>query len=121
MKKVRKEEKQAFEDAKKDDEDSIKLLKDAKDALLAYYIKHGIHEASDSDAFIQGEPKFEQGEYTPEAKFSGKDKRAVQTKGIVSLLANIIEDLKGEIVAAEAAEEAAIEAYEKALKAAEEL
>jgi len=121
MKKVRKDEKQAFEDAKKDDEDAIKLLKKAKDALLAYYKKHDIHGASDSDAFIQGEPKFEQGEYTPEAKFSDKGKRATQTKGITSLLANIIEDLKGEIVAAEAAEKEAIEAYKKALKAAEDL
>merc|ERR1740138_335707 len=54
----RKAEKEAYEAAKKDDEDSVKLLKEAKDALTAFYKKHKLE-------FIQGEPKFDRGDLAP--------------------------------------------------------
>lgn len=119
MKKVREAEKKAFEEAKKDDEDSVALLKTAKEALMAYYEKHDITSAY--EALVQKDPEFDRGDLAPDAKFSGKDKRALQTKSIVSLMGNIIEDLKTEIANEVAAEEEAVKAFEKALTAAEEL
>merc|ERR1712072_765462 len=65
----------AYKQAKSDDEKAISLLEKAKAALAEYYKPKSL---------LQQEP---------ELKLSGKDSAAGQTKGVVSLLDMIIEDL----------------------------
>jgi len=119
MTKERKAAKEAFEEAKKDDEDAVTLLNSAKDALLAFYEKHKLDKAL--SAFIQGEPEFDRGDAAPDAKFSGKGSRAGQTKGINLLLQNIIEGLEDEIRVQTQVEKDAVTSFDKALKTAEAL
>lgn len=119
MTKERKDAKEAFEEAKKDDEDAVVLLNKAKDALLAFYEKHKLDKAL--SAFIQGEPEFDRGDAAPDAKFSGKGSRAGQTKGINLLLQNIIEGLEDEIRVQTQVEKDSVSAFGKALKTAEDL
>jgi len=91
----------AYKQAKSDDEKAISLLEKAKAALAEYY----------KASLLQQEP---------ELKLSGKDNAAGQTKGVVSLLDMIIEDLNAELAEAKAAEEAAQLDYEKMKKAVED-
>lgn len=102
MEKKRTEENDAYKQAKKDDEKAIELLKKAKAALEKYFA---------TNSFLQQEPDF---------KLSGKDSAKVQTKGVLSLLDMIIEDLQGELAEAKAAEEAAQLDYESMKKAVED-
>lgn len=118
MKKIRDEEKDAFEAAKKDDEDAIDLLRQAKTALQAYYKKHQINDAI---ALHIEEPKFDRGDAPPDATFSDKGKRAIQSKSITELLDNIVAGLQDEIEVQTKIEAEAVAYYEKAKKAAEEV
>lgn len=108
-----------FEQAKTDGQAAVKLLNEAKTALLAFYKKHSQDEAL--EAFIQGEPKFDRGDAAPDAKFSGKGSRAGQTKGINVLLQTIIEGLEDEIKVQTKVEADAVTSFNKAKKAAEAL
>jgi len=120
MKKERDAAEKAYDAAKKDDEDAVDLLNQAKDALQAFYKKHNLDEAL--AAFIQGEePKFDRGDAAPDAKFSDKGSRSIQSKGIAELLQNIIEGVEEEMRVQDKVEKDSIAAYEKAKKAAEDL
>lgn len=119
MKAERKAANEAFKEAKKDDEDAIDLLNQAKDALLKFYKKQKLGDALTE--LMQREPKFDRGDAAPDAKFSDKGSRAGQTKGINLLLQNIIEGLEDEVRVQVKFEKEAVEAYKKALKAAEDL
>lgn len=106
-----------FLQAKSDDEKAIDLLEQAKTALAEYHAKHGSLEPA--KMFLQEDPAAEEPAATaPEAKFSKKDHREVESKGIVSLLNMIIEDLHREIENGVKAEEAAQLDFEKRLAAA---
>merc|ERR1711988_1363275 len=118
MKKQREEEKDAFEAGKKDDEDAIKLLRQAKEVLQAYYKEHQINDAL---ALHVDEPKFDTGDKPPDATFSDKGKRAIQSKSITELMDNIADGLEDEIRVQTKIEEEAVAAYEKAKKAAEDV
>merc|ERR1719436_1446189 len=92
----------AFKQGKSEDMKAIELLSQAREALAAYYHEHGIAQGP-----VQGnikalalhqEPVFDISEdQAPEATFSGKDKRKLPAKDIVSLMTMIIEDLHDEI------------------------
>ena len=53
MKKERKEQQETYDEEKKDDQNAIKLLNQAKEALLAFHKKHKLNAALTE--FIQGE------------------------------------------------------------------
>merc|ERR1719146_73411 len=99
MTEERTDENDAFKSAKKDDEDAIALLEQAIEALSAYYKKNKIEMGS-----IQGsvkllqEPEFEVSKWqAPDATFSDKGKRKNESKGIISILTMLKEDLEDEI------------------------
>lgn len=124
MKKQRRQENQAFLQAKAEDQKAIILLKDARDALLQYYNKTtlGPIQGSVKGVFIQAEPFFNISEdQAPDASFSDKHKNKNEAKGIVSLLTMIMEDLNDEIRNDMKAEEAAQLQFESQLKTAEDL
>merc|ERR1712224_272552 len=109
-KKERKDEKDAFEAAKKDDEAAIKLLEKAKDALEKYH--------KDKELLLQ-ETRVTQP--MPDATFTKKDKNKNENKGIVGIMEMLIEDLTLEIENGEKAEKNAIKEFEAAMKAANKL
>jgi hypothetical protein len=120
MEEQRTAENQAFKAAKKDDEDAIALLEEAKAKLSEYYVKNEI-ELGPIQGLIQ-QPEFDVSpDQAPDATFSGKGKRKGESKGIISILTNLIEDLGNEIKLATQEEAAAQLSYEKAMAAATKL
>jgi hypothetical protein len=88
----RKEENTAFKAARSDDASAIELLELAKEKLTAFYKKNKI------PVFIQQGPNFAvSDDQAPDATFSDKGKRSGETKGIVSLMTMLIEELNDEI------------------------
>jgi hypothetical protein len=120
MKEQRTAENQAFLAAKKEDEDAIALLTQAKEALSQYFVKNEV-KLGPMQGLLQ-EPEFEVSkDQAPDATFSGKGVRKGESKGIISILTNLIEDLGGEIRVSTKDEASAQLAFEKALAAAEKL
>jgi len=122
MIKERKDAKEAYDAAKKDDQDAVVLLNQAKDALLEFSKKHKIDAAL--AAFIQGKADPDdvlRGDSAPDAKFSDKGSRGIQTKGISQLLQSIIEGVEDEIRVQDKVEKDSIASFDKAKKAAEDL
>merc|ERR1719379_349715 len=120
MTKVREEENAKFLEAKANDEDAIKILSDAKDALAAWYEKH--KENVEVGLVQKQGPEFEVSEdQAPDATFTAHGNRKGEAKGIVALVSNLVADLEGEIAAAIKAEEAAQLEYEKQMEAAKAL
>mmetsp|Transcript_91766 Transcript_91766/g.186837 ORF Transcript_91766/g.186837 Transcript_91766/m.186837 type:complete len:645 (+) Transcript_91766:3-1937(+) len=126
MKKRREDENQAFLNGKAEDEEAVRLLTSAKEVLASYYVQNNVSMGSLQGSvkgldLLQAEPEFQVSpEDAPEAEFSGKGHRKYESKGILSLLANIIEDLEGEVASAQRAEakaQLAWEAEDKAAKA----
>lgn len=119
MENVRKEENEAFKKAKKDDEDAISLLHDARDALSKFYKDNDIEMGDlQEPAMLQKheEPEFARSkDDAPDVKFSNKGKRKGESKGIISLLSMIAEDLEDEVKNAEKAEDKAQEDFEDRL------
>merc|ERR1719375_1207230 len=119
----------AFLAAKQADEDAVKVLGEAKAALTKYYkdnkIKLGKIQESIKAALVQrqpGSPAFEISEETPpDAVFQKKDHTKQESKGIVSILTMIIEDLGAEIKHGIADEVAAQTAFEQAVSKAKTL
>lgn len=117
MESSRDSENEAFGVAKDDDKKAIDLLEQAKEKLQEYYKKQGVAFAELSeDPSALDDP-----DVAPEAKFSDKGSRKNESKGIVSLLTLIIEDLQEEIKSSIEAEEAAQLDFEKRLQAAKAL
>jgi hypothetical protein len=112
MEDTRKEENDEFKEAKKDDENAIELITDARDALAKFYKEN---------AFLQA-PDFEtSADQAPEFKLSSKGKRKNEASGIVGLMDILIEDLETEIKNGKKAEEESQLEFEKNLKAAKTL
>merc|ERR1719217_1167623 len=122
MEKARTEENQAFKDAKADDEAAIKLLGEAIEALSAYYKDNKIDlgPIQGSVKLLQ-EPEFDQGDKPPDADFQKKGHKKNESKGIISILTMIQEDLQDEIKNGIKNEVAAQAAYEKQVEAANSL
>merc|ERR1719253_1165173 len=88
-----------FQTARKDDMDAIALLNKVKDSLSAFYEKNGVDlgPIQGSVKFLREEPAFDVSkDQAPEAKFSDKGSRKNQSKGAISAIAMIIEDLEAE-------------------------
>jgi len=86
----RKADHEAYQQAKKDDEDAVALLEKARDAMAKYYKENGIK-------MIQ-EPEFARSaDDAPDATLSGKGNNKGAAKTILTLFAYIIEDLHDEL------------------------
>jgi len=115
MTQSREAEHKEFQNAKKDDEDAIALLTRAKDSLSSYYEKNGVK-------FFQKEPVFDVSkDQAPEAKFSDKGSHKLESKGAISALAMIIEDLEDEVKNGVKDEVSAQTDYEKSMDVAKKL
>jgi len=91
MEKQRKEENDEYNVAKTDDKAAIELLQRAKDVLSKYYKENKIE-------MLQAGPDFAVSQdQAPDASFSSKGSRKAESKGIVSLMSMLIEDLEDEI------------------------
>lgn len=129
MEAQRKEEHEEFKVTKKDDEDAIDLLKKAVEVLGEYYEKAGVDmgPVQGSSKLLQ-EPEFAISEdQAPDTTFKEKGHRKNQSKGIISILTMLIEDLESEIkngikdeVAAQAEFEKNVDAAKKLIETLEE-
>jgi len=123
----RKAENAEFLKSKEDDQKVIKLLAKARTVLMKYYKKNDIDlgpiQAGQKDLVLEQEdPEFAiSADQAPEAVFSGKGKRKNETKGIVSIMTMLIEDVADEIKNAMKAEEEAQLAYEEQMATAKKL
>merc|ERR1719265_936819 len=123
MEEQRKEEKAAFLEGKTDDEAAIQLLEAAKNALAAYYKKEKITlgpiQGSVKGLDLVQEPVFRISEdQAPDATFSHKGSRKGESKGAISILTMIIEDLHAEIASGIKAEAKMQTDFEESLAAA---
>merc|ERR1719333_91934 len=100
MEDARKEQHAAFESAKSDDEGAVKLLAAAIEAMSAFYKNNKIDQGEiqgAAQALVQ-EPVFEvSADQAPDASFSSAGKSGGESKGIVSIMTMIKEDLEDEI------------------------
>merc|ERR1719456_741451 len=123
MTEERTDENDAFKSAKKDDEDAIALLEQAIEALSSYYKKNKIEMGpiQGSVKLIQ-EPEFEVSKWqAPDATFKDKGARKNESKGIVSILTMLKEDLEDEIKNGIKDEADSQMEYEKQMAAAKKL
>lgn len=123
MEEQRKEENAAFLEAKSDDEAAIELLEAAKKALGAYYKKEKIElgpiQGSIKGVDLAQQPEFRISEdQAPDATFSHKGSRKGESKGAISILTMIIEDLHAEIASGIKAEAKMQADFEESLAAA---
>merc|ERR1719399_2311310 len=122
----RKEENDAYLQAKKDDEDAIALLEKARDVMADYYKKNGIKmgpiQGNGRGNLLQEEPVFERSaDDAPDATFSSKGNNKNASKNILQLFAYIIEDLYDEISNEKKAEAKSQEEFEEEKATAEKL
>merc|ERR1719405_355048 len=100
MEDARKEQHAAFESAKSDDEGAVKLLAAAIESMSAFYKNNKIDQGEiqgAAQAFVQ-QPVFEvSADQAPDASFSSAGKSGGESKGIVSIMTMIKEDLEDEI------------------------
>merc|ERR1719375_1239296 len=102
MEDARKEQHAAFESAKSDDEGAVKLLAAAIEAMSAFYKNNKIDQGEiqgAAQALVQeGQPTFEvSADQAPDATFTSAGKSGGESKGIVSIMTMIKEDLEDEI------------------------
>merc|ERR1719454_479884 len=100
MEDARKEQHAAFESAKSDDEGAAKLLAAAIESMTAFYKnnKIGMGEIQGAAQALVQEPVFEvSADQAPDASFSSAGKSGGESKGIVSIMTMIKEDLEDEI------------------------
>jgi len=123
----REEENRVFTASKRDDQQAIDILMDARSALTLYFKKNKIDMGKiqgsvKSLALVQAGPDFEvSADQAPEAVFSGKGKRKDESKGIVQIMTMLIEDLNDEIKNDMQAEESAQLKFEKLIDEANAL
>merc|ERR1719321_1307135 len=100
MEDARKEQHAAFESAKSDDEGAVKLLAAAIESMTAFYKNNKIDQGEiqgAAQALLQ-EPVFEvSADQAPDATFTSAGKSGGESKGIVSIMTMIKEDLEDEI------------------------
>merc|ERR1719218_120882 len=100
MEDARKEQHAAFESAKSDDEGAVKLLAAAIESMTAFYKnnKIGMGEIQGAAQALVQEPVFEvSADQAPDASFTSAGKSSGESKGIVSIMTMIKEDLEDEI------------------------
>merc|ERR1719217_1567973 len=102
MEDTRNEEHAAFESAKSDDEGASKLLAAAIESMTAFYknnkIAMGPIQGAAKALVQEDQPTFEvSADQAPDASFSSAGKSSGESKGIVSIMTMIKEDLEDEI------------------------
>mmetsp|Transcript_34094 Transcript_34094/g.79725 ORF Transcript_34094/g.79725 Transcript_34094/m.79725 type:complete len:693 (+) Transcript_34094:129-2207(+) len=100
MKVERAEEHAAFQQAKKDDQAAVDLLQQARAALANYYEENGIPLSLVDKSGAPAPAPAMSAEFVPpppDATFSDKASHGLQSKGIVGIMAMLIEDLNNEI------------------------
>jgi len=121
----RKEENEAYLQAKKDDEDAKALLEKAKEEFTKFYKENGIKMGpiqGSVKGLLQAEPEFERSaDDAPDATFTNKGSNKLEGKGIVSLFDYIIEDLQDELANEKKAEAKSQEEYEAEMATAQKL
>merc|ERR1740117_831809 len=120
----RHEENAEFLHAKAEDEAALALLIQARTVLSSYSKNNNISmgEIQGSVKLIQQGPEFEiSADQAPDADFASSGSRKGESKGIVSIMTMLIEDLNDEISNSMKAEASAQQEYEKMLAAAEQL
>jgi hypothetical protein len=115
MEKQRKEENDEYNVAKTDDQNAIELLERARDVLSKYYKENKIEMLQQGPDFAVSQDQ------APDATFSSKGSRKGESKGIVSLMNMLIEDLEYEIKNGVKDEVAAQLEFEKNLEVAKKL
>jgi len=129
MEDERKAEHEEFQIAKKDDEDAIALLTKTVEVLGAYYKKEKIEMGPIQGSMkLMQEPEFAiDDDNAPEATFKEKGSRKNESKGVISILTMLIEDLTMEIkngikdeVASQAEFEKNVDAAKKLIESLEE-
>merc|ERR1719162_632360 len=125
MESTRIEEHNAFEGAKSDDEQASALLAAAIEAMGAFYknnaIDQGEIQGGAKAALVQA-PEFEVSEdQAPDASFSSAGKSGGESKGIISLMTMIKEDLEDEIKNGVKNEKKTQAGFESSLNAARKL
>merc|ERR1719162_660311 len=125
MEGTRIEEHNAFEGAKSDDEQASALLASAIEAMGAFYknndIDQGEIQGGAKAALVQA-PEFEVSEdQAPDASFSSAGKSGGESKGIISLMTMIKEDLEDEIKNGVKNEKKTQAGFESSLNAARKL
>merc|ERR1719443_1061907 len=116
----------AFQSAKSDDEQASQLLAAAIEAMSAFYKNNGIDTGAiqgGANALLQtGEPVFERSaDQAPDASFSSAGKSGGESKGIISLMTMIKEDLDDEVSNGVKSEKKAQKEFEAQLGAAKKL
>jgi len=120
----------AFLKAKMEDQQAIDLLMEARKVFTAFYKKNkiemgpiqgSIKGAAFAQVFGSQEPFMVSDDQAPDAVFNEKGARKGESKGIVSILTMIIEDLNDEIKNGMKNEEASQVAYEEQMDTAEKL
>jgi len=124
MEATRTAENGAFLQAKSDDEAAVGLLGVAIGHLSAFYKNEGIDqgEIQGSVQLLQKQPEFDVSEdQAPDASFSSADKSSGESKGIVSIMTMLKEDLEDEIKNGIKNEEESQTSYANSRGAAEKL
>merc|ERR1719443_704202 len=116
----------AFQSAKSDDEQASQLLAAAIEAMGAFYKNNGIDQGEiqgGANALLQtGEPVFERSaDEAPDASFSSAGKSGGESKGIISLMTMIKEDLDDEVSNGVKNEKKAQKEFQTQLDAAKKL
>merc|ERR1719171_2366380 len=124
MEDTRNEEHAAYETAKSDDEGAAKLLAAAIESMTAFYKNNKIEMGpiqGAARALVQ-EPVFEvSADQAPDATFTSAGKSGGESKGIVSIMTMIKEDLEDEISNGIKTEEETQAKYEETLGEANKL
>merc|ERR1719424_1281564 len=96
MTEERTDENDAFKEAKSDDEGAIKLLGMAIEALSGFYKKNDVDMGPiEGSIKLLQEPEFEVDKFqAADATFSDKGARKNESKGIISILTRLKEDLE---------------------------
>jgi len=123
MEDERKAEHKEFQTAKKDDEMAIELLQKTVEVLSSYHKKHktGMGPIQGSMKLLQ-DPEFKRSRWeAPEAKFSDTGSRKNESKGIISIITMLIEDLQSEVSNGVKDEVSAQADFEKSVATAKKL
>jgi len=117
-------EHKAFATAKSDDEQAVEVLTSAIEALGAFYKNNDVDQGEiqgGAKAFVQ-KPEFDVSEdQAPDATFSSAGKSGGESKGILSIMTMIKEDLEDEISNGVKGEKKAQAEFEAELGAAKKL
>jgi len=123
MTKTRTAEHKAHKTSRKDDEDAIALLHNVTKALTSYYANHSVALGPiQGSVKLLGDPVFDVSkDQAPEATFSNKGSHKGESKGVISALTMIVEDLQAEVANGRKDEVSAQTEYEKAIATAKAL